>query len=259
MNGACTSGEYICPCSTGADCDDDNPCTSEVCTLGQCVYTDEEGPCNDWKKCTEDDVCEDGRCVAGEDNCGEGCEEEWSCGEWGSCVSGLQSRVCTCECDQNKCSGDSTMTQECGTVNETIHTLLDLNVSTNEGLQVGDVLHINVTDEFGTPVDAVIILVRPDGTNVTLTGDEYVVDQAGKWKVLVKKTGYREAEAETDVGPKTGKPSGGVEQVTKAVTDAVTYVTKDSIRFALRLAAIAGIFALFLFLKRRQKSRIERL
>ena len=52
-------------CKLNQDCDDANPCTSEVCTAGQCVFTDQPATttCADDAKACTDDICMNGLCV----------------------------------------------------------------------------------------------------------------------------------------------------------------------------------------------------
>src|SRR4029077_2573333 len=51
-------------CTTAAECDDANPCTSDACVDGQCVHAPADGAaCDDGDLCTQRDVCEGGRCV----------------------------------------------------------------------------------------------------------------------------------------------------------------------------------------------------
>ena len=52
-------------CVTDADCDDGNPCTDDVCEVGQCQYSDNQAPCEDGLFCTVDDVCAGGECTPG--------------------------------------------------------------------------------------------------------------------------------------------------------------------------------------------------
>jgi hypothetical protein len=58
-------------CSVAADCDDNNSCTSDLCSSGACVNTASAGACDDGLACTSDDTCAAGRCV-GVDACSAG-------------------------------------------------------------------------------------------------------------------------------------------------------------------------------------------
>jgi len=68
---ACTGGFCIgtlmpgCdPCSTAADCDDTNECTSDFChPVGVCYHGNVSGSCDDSNACTQNDTCSSGTCV----------------------------------------------------------------------------------------------------------------------------------------------------------------------------------------------------
>ena len=52
------------------DCDDDNPCTGDLCEPeGGCVHLPLQGACDDGDACTGDDACVDGLCVGQEIPC----------------------------------------------------------------------------------------------------------------------------------------------------------------------------------------------
>ena len=56
-------------------CDDDNPCTDEICDPGSgtCATAWNEAPCEDGDLCTAGDACAEGACVSGEaPNCDDG-------------------------------------------------------------------------------------------------------------------------------------------------------------------------------------------
>lgn len=83
-NSVCVTGLNPCPgrvcdeasencfeCLTSPDCDDNSPCTVDLCDHGTCIYNNLEGPCNDGQMCTTGDTCQDGRCVGAIiDGCG---------------------------------------------------------------------------------------------------------------------------------------------------------------------------------------------
>jgi len=50
-------------CDSGADCDDDNRCTDELCLDHHCVITSNTLPCDDGDACTHDDTCAAGSCA----------------------------------------------------------------------------------------------------------------------------------------------------------------------------------------------------
>jgi hypothetical protein len=62
--GVCSAGECV-QCTEAADCDDSNPCTTDVCdtAAGSCNHTPKTGACDDGNACTETDVCMNGTCV----------------------------------------------------------------------------------------------------------------------------------------------------------------------------------------------------
>jgi hypothetical protein len=46
-------------------CNDTNPCTSDGCVAGTCVFTPNTAPCEDGSVCTEGGTCGDGLCQPG--------------------------------------------------------------------------------------------------------------------------------------------------------------------------------------------------
>jgi hypothetical protein len=134
--------------------------------------------------------------------------------------------------------------------------LLEMDVSADQGLKVGDILKITLTDQNGNPITGKIILIRPDGTTVEIEGDTYVVDQAGVWKVVVEKEGYKPAEAETRV-VQTPPASDLGSQLANAVKGLVEFITKEPIRVALLLTTLVLIACGFFLLKARRKREIE--
>lgn len=69
MDDRCVGGDCI---GTFMTCNDDNPCTSDLCIDGNCIYDVLEGPCNDGSLCTVDDVCFEGECVGQPVVCDDG-------------------------------------------------------------------------------------------------------------------------------------------------------------------------------------------
>src|SRR5215207_2005736 len=50
-------------CTTGADCNDQNSCTDDACTEGQCEHTNNTAACDDLSACTPgQDRCAEGSC-----------------------------------------------------------------------------------------------------------------------------------------------------------------------------------------------------
>ena len=90
-SGTCAAGLCVpCACSTNADCDDGHACTADVCDAnGNCVYTPDDGLCDDlaWcngvetcgigvgcqagtpPDCADGVVCTDDACVEATDSC----------------------------------------------------------------------------------------------------------------------------------------------------------------------------------------------
>lgn len=65
-------------CLTNADCNDNNACTTDTCTNGQCFQVNNAQPCNDGLFCTINDTCVGGNCVGSPNDCapGEFCDED---------------------------------------------------------------------------------------------------------------------------------------------------------------------------------------
>jgi hypothetical protein len=133
---ACTEGD-LCGggwCQPGAilDCDDDNPCTTDLCSLEQgCVHLDNASPCNDGDVCTVGDLCVAGACEPGEaldcddgnvctdDSCNPAtgcvhednvleCDDGTACTDGDLCANGacVPGPVLDCD-DGNSCTEDS--------------------------------------------------------------------------------------------------------------------------------------------------------
>jgi hypothetical protein len=65
-NYALTVSGPDCGCTSAAQCNDGNPCTTDSCDgLGVCVNTNNTDPCDDGDVCTEGDTCSGGSCVPG--------------------------------------------------------------------------------------------------------------------------------------------------------------------------------------------------
>ncbi|MCB9738240.1 MAG: hypothetical protein H6747_03160 [Deltaproteobacteria bacterium] len=106
-------------------CDDNNPCTNDVCKNGQgCDYTptNEGVECIDGDACTDLDKCAGGKCVGTAKNCDDNnvCTDD-SCKD-GSCVNLANEATCTdnsvCTggdfCKDGKCEAGKTWTCEDG-------------------------------------------------------------------------------------------------------------------------------------------------
>jgi hypothetical protein len=115
LEGACSAGFCIVPCTTFADCDDGKPCTKPLCANGACVFTEPDGddPVNpippDGNVCTNDS-CPGGEpwywpvpggtpCNDGKGECQNGvcssCETKADCGADMVCREWI--------CEQGKC------------------------------------------------------------------------------------------------------------------------------------------------------------
>jgi hypothetical protein len=109
----CQDGECI---GELKDCDDDNPCTDDVCLnqQGGCVYQDNTASCNDGNSCTQNDFCQDGACVGAAILCDDDniCTAD-SCNPLSGCLFEPTAAACddgdACTeddaCQQGECSG----------------------------------------------------------------------------------------------------------------------------------------------------------
>lgn len=126
---SCVDGQ--CQGSGTLDCDDDNPCTKDVCDpLAGCQHPPTNAPCSDGDACTGKDLCVGGACQPGEpvscdddnvctqDLCDAqvgclhspvagGCDDGNSCTQGDHCQMGKCQGVGTVDCDdQNPCTDD---------------------------------------------------------------------------------------------------------------------------------------------------------
>ncbi len=92
----CSAGECL---GTALDCDDDNPCTYDLCdeALDQCRHTLSSGPCDDRDACTANDYCRDGACRAG---------TVLSCDDGNPCTNDVCNSTTGCRHDTNTRSCD---------------------------------------------------------------------------------------------------------------------------------------------------------
>lgn len=97
-------------CSTDADCDDDNPCTDDLCgPENTCDWIPNTAPCDDGLYCTSDDTCDGaGRCTGG----GSPCTAE--------CLADCNEQTDTCEpvpdgteCGQRTCQDMALLRRTC--------------------------------------------------------------------------------------------------------------------------------------------------
>ncbi|HEV8701325.1 MAG TPA: LamG-like jellyroll fold domain-containing protein [Candidatus Polarisedimenticolia bacterium] len=98
------------PCSTAADCNDGNPCTTDSCSPSSaCVHTNNNAPCSeDGNPCT-DDVCSGGSCTHPNDN----------------------SNACA---DANACTGDACVGGACLSWYSPTPACCDSNADCNDGV-----------------------------------------------------------------------------------------------------------------------------
>lgn len=89
--GVC-EGTPSCTCAKDADCDDQNPCTTETCQNLVCIVTKLPvgAACDDGNACTFGDACSGGQCKAGpppacNDGKQNGNETDIDCGGAGTC------------------------------------------------------------------------------------------------------------------------------------------------------------------------------
>jgi hypothetical protein len=64
----------VTACCDAASCDDNNPCTDDVCDrMNGCTHIgDDANSCSDGNPCTSPDTCSNGACVPGFDPCDDG-------------------------------------------------------------------------------------------------------------------------------------------------------------------------------------------
>jgi hypothetical protein len=75
---ACDTVVPIVACGVDVECDDGNPCTTDICTNGACQYAvlPDGTPCPDGDTCNGDEFCESGVCMPGD---GESCDDGVDC------------------------------------------------------------------------------------------------------------------------------------------------------------------------------------
>lgn len=101
------------PCSMDVECDDMDPCTTDTCPAGSCVFT--PMVCDDMNECTTD-ACSGGSCMFTNVAAGTGCEDGMFCtvGDMcdasGTCTAGA-ARTCddTMACTADACDETADM------------------------------------------------------------------------------------------------------------------------------------------------------
>ena len=107
LNDTCTNGACI---GQPLECDDDNPCTDNECTAGQCFFPPNDEHCDDGSECTVADICQDGECLGVQLPCE--CTEDVDClDQFGAQCNGAP----FCNTDQipYKCELDPETAIEC--------------------------------------------------------------------------------------------------------------------------------------------------
>ncbi len=97
----------ILGCGSNSQCDDDNPCTDDVCTAGVCQNTPNAASCDDGDACTTNDTCSGGVCAGGTPlSCDDGnvCTTD-SCNPATGCVHTSNAGPCD---DGNACTTSDT-------------------------------------------------------------------------------------------------------------------------------------------------------
>lgn len=180
-------GTIVCPeCSTGADCDDGNACTTDSCTSGTCEYVDDTptGSCcdpvtgslatiDDANSCTIDECQFDGTVSHSPEAAGTSCDDanlctaNDQCDGAGTCGGTTIPDCCAvaADCDDgNACTSDDCVDGLCANVDTTppgsccdpatgsLETIDDGNVCTADACQSdGNVTHD--PEQAGAPCD----------------------------------------------------------------------------------------------------------
>jgi hypothetical protein len=118
---ACTAGDACvdgaCAPGTAVDCDDDNPCTTDLCDPKDgCTHEAADGACDDGDPCTTDDLCGDGVCAGAGLPCDDGnpCTADACDPGTGACAFEPVSVACDDDnpctvadwCDEGVCAGE---------------------------------------------------------------------------------------------------------------------------------------------------------
>ena len=104
------------PCTTDAECNDDNPCTDDACdpAVG-CRNTPNTAACNDSNVCTENDACTQGACTGSAVDCDDGnvctdevCDPADGCGYFYNTAACDDFDPCTSgdACARGACTGE---------------------------------------------------------------------------------------------------------------------------------------------------------
>lgn len=94
-------------CTTGTDCNDDNPCTDDTCNAGSCQHANNTSACDDGNACTTADTCSGGTCQGGAPpNCADTnpCTDD-TCAPATGCVHTNNTAACD---DGSACTNNDT-------------------------------------------------------------------------------------------------------------------------------------------------------
>lgn len=70
-NDMCLIGQGVCS-GTAAGCNDNNPCTDDICGGSGCTHVNNSAPCTDNNQCTTGDICSGGSCSGSTLSCDDG-------------------------------------------------------------------------------------------------------------------------------------------------------------------------------------------
>jgi len=96
----------VVQCSTNADCNDSNVCTTDTCVSNLCVFTNNADSCDDGNACTTSDTCSGGSCGGTPITCNDDniCTDD-SCDPATGCVYTPNNSACD---DSNACTESDT-------------------------------------------------------------------------------------------------------------------------------------------------------
>jgi len=104
--------QLVCSfCSSTAQCEDNDPCTDQVCNHGVCEYSDNSAFCNDNNPCTSNDICNIGNCIGTPIPGCVLCGEPDDCDDANVCTDDTCSGfVCSHTANSNSCDDNSICT-----------------------------------------------------------------------------------------------------------------------------------------------------
>lgn len=158
-------------CTMAAQCNDQNPCTTDACVDTVCTHTNNTDPCTDDADDCTDDVCKDGACTHLANTAA--CEDDNKPCTTDVCAGGICTHPDngTCQCqkgtdcdDSNPCTTDSCVGNKCKYVSNTLNCVDDNNGCTDDVCQDGKCTHGNNTESCLDDGDACTGDVCKDGT-----------------------------------------------------------------------------------------------